>query len=252
MRDLIDWKLLFVGCAIVMFFLAERIFPAVQQTHGTMRLIKNYAIAAINFVLSPLIVLPLAALASDWALQWRPQWYFGWTGLALDIVLLDIWIYWWHRANHVVPTLWRFHEIHHLDETLDTSSAVRFHFGEVLLSSVVRAVVITIAAVPLTSVIIFETLVLLSALFHHSNLRLSPDLETLLSRLIVTPSIHWVHHHAKREDTDSNYATVFAVWDTVFASRSATSRSSDMAIGVEGLRDRPLIKLLLRPLQKKR
>jgi sterol desaturase/sphingolipid hydroxylase (fatty acid hydroxylase superfamily) len=73
----------------------------------------------------------------------------GWAGFALDLVTLDLWIYWWHRANHELPFLWRFHEIHHLDEFLDTTSAVRFHFGEVLLSTCVRAPLIILLGIPL-------------------------------------------------------------------------------------------------------
>ena len=58
-----------------------------------------------------------------------------WAWLPLDILLLDLWIYWWHRANHEWPFLWRFHEVHHRDRHLDATTALRFHFGEVALSA---------------------------------------------------------------------------------------------------------------------
>jgi len=234
-----------LGFAATMLLLG-RMFPFVVVT-GFSRVIKNLSLAAFNAVLSPLVVVPVSALAAQWALPWRPDWWSGGAGLALDLVLLDGWIYWWHRANHVVPFLWRFHEVHHLDETLDASSALRFHFGEVLLSALVRALVIFILAIPLSSVIVFETIVALATIFHHSNLRLPPSLEHALSHLIVTPSIHWVHHHARRADTDSNYATVLSVWDKVFGSRSGTLRNVEMPIGVEGKRDEGLIGLIMRP-----
>jgi sterol desaturase/sphingolipid hydroxylase (fatty acid hydroxylase superfamily) len=177
------------------------------------------------------------------------MWWSGWPGLVLDLLLLDCWIYWWHRANHVVPVLWRFHEVHHLDGFLDASSALRFHFGEVLLSALVRVGVILLLGVPLLSVVVFETLLALSAMFHHSNLRLPPRLERALSYVIVTPSIHWVHHHAIRRDTDSNYSALLSLWDRLFVSRSATRRSPDMPIGVEGLSDKGLAQLVARPFE---
>ena len=65
--------------------------------------------------------------------------------------------------------------------------------------------------------------------------------------MIITPSLHWVHHHAVQADTDSNYGTVFSFWDPLFGSRSATARRPDMAIGVEGRAERPLGRLLIRP-----
>ncbi|NIP59778.1 MAG: sterol desaturase family protein, partial [Gemmatimonadetes bacterium] len=48
---------------------------------------------------------------------------------------LDLWMYGWHRANHAVPVLWRFHRIHHNDPKMDVTTANRFHTGEIVLSS---------------------------------------------------------------------------------------------------------------------
>jgi sterol desaturase/sphingolipid hydroxylase (fatty acid hydroxylase superfamily) len=65
--------------------------------------------------------------------------------------------------------------------------------------------------------------------------------------VVITPSIHWVHHHAIRADTDSNYGTIFSFWDRLFRSRSATERFTDMKIGVERMRDRSFLRLLVAP-----
>ena len=99
-----------------------------------------------------------------------------------------------------------------------------FPFGEVILSAVARAGVIAVFAIPLSSVLTFEALLLVATGFHHSDLRLPPGLERALSWIVVTPSIHWVHHHRIRSDTDSNYSTILSLWDRLFASRSATRR----------------------------
>ena len=133
---------------------------------------------------------------------------------------------------------------------LDTTTALRFHFGEVILSSLVRAAVIFVLAVPLSSVIVFEVMVLVSALFQHSNLRLPKAFERALSWFIVTPSIHWVHHHAVRADTDSNYSTVLSVWDRLFGSRSLTRRTAEMPIGVEKRPEKDVLGLILRPFRR--
>ena len=106
--------------------------------------------------------------ASSFDLWVRTGWLTGDSGLLINLFLLDFAIYWWHRANHEISFLWRFHQVHHLDEQLDTTSAVRFHFGEVLLSALLRAVIIITFAIPFTSVIVFETLVVICAFFHHS------------------------------------------------------------------------------------
>lgn len=234
---------------LLSFLLLGRCFPFAKVSQAIARIANNLALAGVNAILSALIVLPVAVFASQHALSWRPDSLHGWSGLVFDLVLLDLWIYWWHRTEHAVPFLWRFHEVHHLDETLDASSALRFHFGEVFISSLVRLPVIMLLAIPLANIIVFETVVAMAAIFHHSNLRLPARFERAFSWLIVTPSIHWVHHHATRADTDSNYAVFFSVWDRLFTSQSRTVRTTDLVIGVEGRRDQNLIRLLLWPLK---
>ena len=114
----------------------------------------------------------------------------------------------------------------------------------------VRAVVVIVFDVSLISVLIFDSLVLLAAAFQHSNIRLPNGLEGALRRVIVTPSHHWVHHHAVRRDTDSNYGTVLTIWDRLFGSWSPTIRTPDMPIGTQGRQERSLGGLLIRPLEK--
>jgi sterol desaturase/sphingolipid hydroxylase (fatty acid hydroxylase superfamily) len=257
---LLSLKALLVGGAFVFFLIYERLWPAAESplllrfgratAAAWRRLARNVSLFGINLLISPLLVLPITAWAEGFSLGLRPAWWSGWPGLVLDLVLLDLWIYWWHRANHEIPLLWRFHQVHHLDEHLDSTTGVRFHFGEVLLSAAVRALVIILFDIPLTSVLLFEALVLISAIFHHSDARLPARLEAALSRVIITPSIHWVHHHKVRTDTDSNYGTIFSFWDPLFRSRSRTRRWATMPIGVEGRRDRPLLRLLTTPFDR--
>lgn len=232
---------------LVAMMLLERAFPVVRVRFNVDRIVRNFSLAGLNVLLGPLIVIPVTTIAAGHAFYWQPQWWSGWTGLLLDLLILDCWIYFWHRVNHVVPFLWRFHEVHHLDETLDASSALRFHFGEVMLSSLVRAVVIIVLGLPILTVVVFETLITMAAIFHHSNIRLPARLEKLLSLIIVTPSIHWVHHHARRSDTDANYSTILSVWDRLFGSVAAGTRIPDMLIGVEGVKEQKLLRLILRP-----
>ena len=258
-ETLLSLKAVLVGSVFVTFLIYERLRPAADSpllvrslragAAAWRRLARNLGLFSINLLLSPLVVLPVTVWAESFSLGLRPAWWSGWPGLALDLVVLDFWIYWWHRANHEIPLLWRFHQVHHFDELLDSTSALRFHFGEVLLSALVRAAVIIVLDVPLASVLLFEALVLSSAIFHHSDARLPPRLEALLARVIITPSIHWVHHHAIRADTDSNYGTIFSFWDPLFRSRSLTRRWPSMPLGVEGRRERPLLRLILTPFE---
>ena len=248
---LLGYKVAIVGVWFALFFLAERLRPALTRPRQgkAARLASNIGLLAINSVLSPLIVVPSAAWAAGLGPEWRPAWLTGATGLLVDLILLDFLIYWWHRANHGIGFLWRFHQVHHLDRHLDTTSGLRFHFGEVLLSAGFRVGVIIALDIPITSVLAFETLLLLATLFHHSNIRLPAGLERAVSRVLVTPSIHRVHHHARTADTRSNLGSVFSFWDRLFATRSRTADRPDLEIGLQGEpSDLPLPALIVRPL----
>jgi sterol desaturase/sphingolipid hydroxylase (fatty acid hydroxylase superfamily) len=117
----------------------------------------------------------------------------------------------------------------------------------VVLSALARVPIVVILGFPLTSILAFEAVLGTAAAFHHSNLKLPRGLERALSRLIITPSIHWVHHRRVQRDTDSNYGTIFSFWDRLFGSRRATVRAPDMEIGVEGHSERSFGRLLLVP-----
>src|SRR5258706_3938 len=83
----------------------------------------------------------------------------------------------------LVPGLWRYHAVHHVDLDLDASTAVRFHFGELTLSTPWRlAQVIVIGTSPL-ALSIWQTALLMSILFHHSNVEIPLALERRLSRV---------------------------------------------------------------------
>jgi sterol desaturase/sphingolipid hydroxylase (fatty acid hydroxylase superfamily) len=260
-ETLLAGKSVAIAAALLLFFVWERLWPAVDSplllrlgrasAAAWRRLVRNLGLFGLNLLLSPVVVVPVTAWANLHDLGLRPAWWAGWPGLLADVLLLDLWIYWWHRANHEVGFLWRFHSVHHFDELLDSTSALRFHFGEVFLSALARVPVILLLGMPLASVIVFEALVLIGAIFHHSDARLPPRLEAALAKMVITPSIHWVHHHKVRADTDSNYGTIFSFWDPLFRSRSHTRRWSQMPIGVEGGREKPLLRLITSPFEPK-
>lgn len=239
----------YIGLSVfAALFLAERV-AAAAPAPGAARLVRNGILWALLALLSPLIVLPLTAFAAEHSLWRRPS-LDPLAMVVLDIILLDLWSYWLHRAYHEVGLMRRFHRVHHLDEHLDTTSAVRFHPGEVALSALLRMVPIMLLAVPFAHVVIFETALLAASLFHHSNVRLPAAFERGLSRVIVTPSIHWVHHHAVPRDTNSNYAAILSLWDPLFGTRSATKRTPEMKIGLEGVEDESATLLLLAPFRR--
>ena len=128
------------------------------------------------------------------------------------IVLLDYTLWWWHWLNHRKP-LWRFHVVHHLDRDLDASTALRFHFGEMALSVFFRAAQLRLLGADRLTVSVWQLMLLVSILFHHSNTDVGESLDHALSRAVVTPRMHGIHHSVVADETDSNWSSLFSWWD---------------------------------------
>jgi sterol desaturase/sphingolipid hydroxylase (fatty acid hydroxylase superfamily) len=175
---LISYKIVIAISWFSLIFVAERLFRAAPYpTYFSSRLkhlrvIKNMGISAVNMVLSPLLIIPLTAYISVQFGTWRPDWMQSPLFILVDLLLLDAFLYAWHRASHHFPLLWRFHQVHHLDSFLDSTTALRFHFGEVFLSAMARAVFIVLLDIPLATVIVFEICIVVFSVFNHSNLRI--------------------------------------------------------------------------------
>ena len=125
--------------------------------------------------------------------------------------------------------------------------ALRFHFGEVLLVTFFRLIIIIILNVSWISIVYFKIPVLLASAFYHSNIQLEPLFDTMLSRIFVAPSIYGVHHREVEVDTNSNYSTILSIWAKVFNTAEPSSKQAKCFIGVEGEKDETLIRLLIKP-----
>jgi sterol desaturase/sphingolipid hydroxylase (fatty acid hydroxylase superfamily) len=153
------------------------------------------------------------------------------------VLLLDYTLWWWHFANHRVPFLWRFHLVHHVDRDLDASTGLRFHFGEMGLSVFFRMAQFRLLGIPRDAASLWQALLLVSIAFHHSNLRLAPDLERRLVRHLVTPRMHGIHHSDYREETDSNWSSLFSWWDRLHGTLRLDVPQDAIEIGVPAYQD---------------
>src|SRR5262249_54996648 len=106
--------------------------------------------------------------------------------------LLDYTLYLWHVLTHRVPLLWRFHQAHHVDLGMDASTALRFHFGEMVLSVGWRAGQVVLIGVSPLALSVWQTATLMEIMFHHSNVELPIEVEQWLCRLVVTPRMHGI------------------------------------------------------------
>lgn len=180
--------------------------------------VRNLAVAATAAVALGLTEKPLAERLT--ALVERRRWGLlkrlplpGWLETLASVVLLDYTLYLWHVAAHHVPLLWRLHSFHHADQDLSATTALRFHYGELMLGVPWRAAQILVVGVSPRAFGLWQTALLVSVIFHHSNARLPERLERRLNYLFVTPRMHGIHHSRVPEETDSNWSSGLTLWD---------------------------------------
>ena len=209
----------------VVFWL-ERIFPLFQERKNRIRhALPNLGIGVLNglvisFCFSAVTLKVIQyGEGHSWGLLRQIHWG-SLTESILAFVLFDFWMYVWHRANHGIPFLWRFHRMHHSDLELDSTSALRFHTGEIILSSLLRLIVVPLIGMQFIHLLIYEICLQPIIIFHHSNVALPEKIDRILRAMIVTPNMHRIHHSQVRNETDSNYSSIFSFWDrSVFSFR---------------------------------
>ncbi len=213
----------------------------------------NAAVASFLFAGATLVVTQWADRHGIGLLHWL-GWSGAW-GFAAAFLLFDLWQYAWHRLNHRVGILWRFHAVHHADRDLSASSGLRFHTGEIVLSSTARLMVLPVLGITLPQLLLYEAVLLPVILFHHGNIKLPGSADRVLRWLIVTPWMHWVHHSVHQPETDSNYSSVFSFWDRLFGSFRLVDNPRLIGLGLRGTRHRDwatLTGMLAMPFHRRR
>jgi len=205
---------------------------------------KNLLLGGINALVISLIFVSLWIAAAQWSFQNQVGLLhqidtstFGHAFVA--ILLLDGWMYIWHRINHVIPFLWRFHRVHHSDPAMDVTTASRFHLGEIILSSLLRFPLIALLGIHVGELLLYETIAFAVVQLHHANISLSEPVDKLLRTVIISPFMHKIHHSDWQPETDSNYGSLFSFWDRLGRSfrmrREAEFKS--LTVGLKDFKD---------------
>lgn len=166
-----------------------------------------------------------------------------WLKITIAVIFMDFMLYIWHLLNHEMPLFWRFHRVHHSDLNMDVSTATRFHIGELSISAVIKIGLIFFIGADIVSVIIFESLLVLSAQFHHSSLKVPEWLENIFWPLFVPPSMHRVHHSVVIKERDTNYGTILSIWDRMFGTLLKKVDQDKIIIGMGAYREADKLKL---------
>ncbi len=150
-----------------------------------------------------------------WSLNLQPE--FGyWKLVAFAFVTTDLLAWVTHYCHHKVPTLWRFHAVHHSQERLNALSDNRTHVGEIVCAALMVFIPSYLLGLSATAASTVAYISIFYCAMLHSNVRtnLGP-----LKYIFMGPQAHRIHHSSLPQHFDSNYATVFSWWDYLGGTR---------------------------------
>jgi len=214
-------RMAFLVGGLLFFWIIEGAIPLLPMTYKktkTRHAAVNFSFTVIHLIIHTFLAI-LIVMLSDWCKQNN----FGlvyWTNanipgtVVISFLALDFcggWLV--HIVQHKVYTLWRFHLVHHADNNVDVTTGLRHHPVESFMRGVFFFLGIFISGSPMYAVMIYQTLLVLSAAFTHANINLPRWIDVPLSYIFVSPNMHKVHHHWQQPYTDSNYGAVLSIWD---------------------------------------
>lgn len=243
-----DYRQLLAITVLVILLLLESTNPFFDFFHKRFRLrfihdIRNLTLGIINIFAVIVLFVSLWVMAIEWTgrhnfglLNVSPlPAYIHFTGA---ILLLDFWTYWWHRFNHCLPFLWIFHKVHHSDPQMDVTTANRFHLGEIILSSLLRLPVFLITGITLGELVLYEMIMFANTQIHHANIGFPEKYDRILRVFFTSPAMHKVHHSRVTSETNSNYTSLFSIWDRTFRSFRLRDHPRTIQYGLDET-DRP-------------
>ena len=214
----------FLVGGLLIFWMIEGAIPLLRLSYKKTKLrhaAVNFSFTVIHLAIHTVLAI-LIVLLSDWCKEnqfglvyWTKANILGAT--VISFLALDFFGGWLaHITEHKVYFLWKFHVVHHADNNVDVTTGLRHHPIESILRGLFFFIGIFVSGAPMYAVMIFQTVLVLSAAFTHANIGMPRWIDLPLSYLFVSPNMHKVHHHWQQPYTDSNYGAVLSIWDRLF------------------------------------
>ncbi len=236
----------YVFVVLGMFFamvLLELAIPAVELDQSiTKRWYRNFGLGFLGVLVSriagPILGGLLALVVSQEDLG-----LFNYLALPdilailLSFLLLDLKSWCFHKLSHMYSWLWRIHQVHHCDTNFDVSTGFRFHPIESVLGGIVSMIVIVAFGIMFEAIVLRGVYVYFVNFFTHANVNLPDTLDRCLRSLFVTPAMHRIHHSCDVRDSNTNFGTVFSIWDRMFRTYSQKSilNNTWVPVGIDDL-----------------
>ncbi len=161
----------------------------------------------------------------------------------LYLFCMDFFYYWFHRSQHAFSVMWRYHTLHHADVNVSMSTAIRHHWlEESTRYFLIAAPMAVLYGGPGHIPFWMGAATGLLGLVMHWDM---PWRLGGLSRWVVTPWYHRIHHSVESRHHQKNFALYFPFWDRLFGTRHLPADREFPETGIGGLQRPNSLALLL-------
>lgn len=227
--SIVDYKFFFINRFLFAALIAPLLFSAFAVSDGTMAVISN-------------LFGELGTRNAQW---------FDRVAYTMGMVLAaDFAVFLGHYLQHRVPALWEFHKVHHSAQVLNPITLYRMHPVDDILVKVLALTFVGIAdgvfrsfyatspdAILLMRLNVVFAIYLLSGYnLRHSHVWLSYP--PWLSRWLISPAQHQIHHSSAEHHHDRNLGLIFAFWDRMIGTLYVPRSHERIDYGLAGGEDR--------------
>ncbi len=139
---------------------------------------------------------------------------FQWYVWVIAYFLYDFTVFFIHYLGHKVRVLWCIHGVHHTAEDMNLTVVARGSIFDVFFTPFNFIWLPLLGFHPLM-IFIIEPVARLYATLTHVNEKVIGK-QKWLDKILITPSVHRVHHAKNHIYLDRNYGETFSIWDRVF------------------------------------
>ena len=174
----LERMIILVG-GLLLFWIIEGAIPLLSLNYKKNKIrhaAVNFGFTVIHLIIHTFLAI-LIVLIADWCQLHSfglVHWFNASVGLTILIAILAIDFSSWlvHLVMHKARPLWRFHLIHHTDNSVDVTTGLRHHPGDSILRGIFFMLFIFLSGTPMYGVMIYQTLLVLATAFTHANISL--------------------------------------------------------------------------------
>ena len=221
---------IFAGLAIISKGLKPALDAAKQAIHET-RI--NFTLYILNsLIVGPILIILYALttnLADTFSLRLiNPHFWNSLPSIIVAFVAVfvgDFIGYWRHRLEHT-RFLWPSHAVHHSDTTMTWLALLRFHPINRLSTFIIDNSVLILLGFPAYALLVYTAVKHYYGFFIHADL---PWSYGRLDKVFVSPVMHRWHHSIEQAAYQTNFATIFSMFDRMFGTYRVPGLPDDFA-----------------------